>query len=149
MIQRSKPRHSGDAGGLKLFHLAAADARHMEKAVFGLPDTFAVIRPAAQRTIGTGDRPCRGRRGGKAFQPRARRAGVMGIIGKAQRRARPIAQFDMGFFGKNTLHFGQQIGIEHELQHVLGVRPALQLGIGHLITEVAQGRGSFDPQQKV
>lgn len=41
----------------------------------------------------------------------------------------------MGIFRGLALDLGQQVGIEHELQDVLGIRPPLQLGIGDLVAE--------------
>ena len=55
----------------------------------------------------------------------------------------------MGVLGRHPLHLGQQVGVERELQHVLRVRLALQLGVGDLVGPGPERRRPLDPLEEV
>jgi hypothetical protein len=55
----------------------------------------------------------------------------------------------MGVLGRRALHLGEQVGVERELQHVLRVRPALELRVRHLVGPGPERRGPLDPFEKV
>ncbi len=55
----------------------------------------------------------------------------------------------MGKLGCRSLNLGQEIGIENQLQHMLGVRTALQLRVGHLVAKRSECRGSLDAFQEI
>ena len=149
MIEVGESFHRGDARRFQLLHLSAADVGHVEQAVLTLPNTCTIIAPAAQVAVGTGNGPCRRRVGHEPFQPCPRHPGVGRIVGKPQRRAGAVAQFNMGELGRDTLNFGQQVGIEHQLQDVFRMRAALQLGVRHFVAESAKGGGALHAFQKI
>src|SRR3546814_5105036 len=78
-----------------------------------------------------------------------RTARIMGIVGQTQRRARPIAELHMGMLRHHALDLRQKVGIEHELQHMLGMGFALQLGVGHFVAERPQPCWSLDQLKKI
>ena len=55
----------------------------------------------------------------------------------------------MGVLRRDPLHLGQQVGIERELQHMLRVRLALQLGVGDLVGPGPERRRPVDPLEEV
>src|SRR3546814_12563864 len=87
-----------------------------------------MVGPSAKRTISAGDRPRWHRGSNKGLELSPRTARIMGIVGQTQRRARPIAELHMGMLRHHALDLRQKVGIEHELQQMLGMGFALQLG---------------------
>src|SRR3546814_1414006 len=90
-----------------------------------------MVGPSAQRTISGGDRPRWHRGSNKGLELSPRTARIMGIVGQTQRRARPIAELHMGMLRHHALDLRQKVGIEHELQHMLGMGFALQRSEEH------------------
>src|SRR3546814_18768161 len=99
-----------------------------------------MVGPSAQRTISAGDRPRwhRGSNNGLELSPRTAR--IMGIVGQTQRRARPIAELHMGMLRPPALDLRPQVGIEHELQHMLAMGFAIRREIGKATWRERSGR---------
>lgn len=55
----------------------------------------------------------------------------------------------MSKFRGDALNLGQQIRIEHQLQHMFGMGPPLELGVGDFVAEGAEIRRAFDAFEKV
>ena len=109
----------------------------------------ADLAPAAERAVGAGHRPGRRRRRDEGLEPRPHPPGIGRDVGEADRRPRAVAELDMGVLGRDPLHLGQQVGVERELQHVLRVRLALQLGVGDLVGPGPERRRPLDPLEEV
>ena len=97
-----------------------------------------MLRPAAQPAIGAGHGSGFLWCSHKILKPLARRPRIGAVILQAQRGTFASAQLHMGKFRHHPLDFRQQVGIEHQLQHMFWVRRAFQLGIGHFIAEIPQ-----------
>jgi hypothetical protein len=76
-------------------------------------------------------------------------AHVGSIVGEPQGDAAAIAEHDVDVLRRDTLHLGQEVGIECELQDVLGIGGAFQLGVDDLIGEAAKLRRPADALQEV
>lgn len=149
VIEAGQRLHSRDPRGIELLRLPAADARHVEEAVLGDPNAGAVVGPAAQRTIDARDGPRGQRLSHEGLEPRPCPARIVGVVGEPQRRTVTGPELDMGEFGRHTLHLGEKVGLEHELKDVFRMRPALQLGVGDLITEGPERRRALHALQEV
>ena len=55
----------------------------------------------------------------------------------------------MGVLGRHPLHLGEEVGIERELQHVLRLRLALQLGVRDLVGPCPERRRPLNPFEEV
>ena len=97
----------------------------------------------------TGDGTCRRRIGHEGFEPRARHAGIGGVVRQPKRRARAVAQFDMG--DTRAPHPEPRSAGRNRAPVAAHAwdAAALQLGVGHLVAERAERRGRLDPLQKV
>ena len=149
MIETGESFHGLDTRSFQLLHLSTADVGDIEQAVLGLPDLGAMVAPTAKTTICAGYRTGWRGIGHEPFEPRPRHAGIGGVVRKPKGRAGAVPQFDVCELGRCALNFGQQIRIKHQLQHMLGVWPPLQLGVGHLVAERAKRGGSIDALQEI
>jgi hypothetical protein len=55
----------------------------------------------------------------------------------------------MGKFRGDTLNLGQQIRVEHQLQHMFGMGPPLELCVGDFVAEGAEIRRTLYAFEKV
>ena len=108
-----------------------------------------MIAPAAKAAVGTRRWARFYRIGNKGFESGARFSGIGSIVSQPERGARAIAQFDMGKFRCQALNLGQQVGIEDELQDVLGMGPTFQFGIGDLVAKRSERGRPLDAFQEI
>ncbi len=80
MIKPGKGFHGLDAGRFQLLHLSTADIGDIEQAVRVMPDTGAMVGPAAKITVRAGDRTGWRRIGHEPFEPCPRHAGIGGVV---------------------------------------------------------------------
>lgn len=144
-----KIRHRVDTGGTQLVALHARDVRHQSETIGLLPHFLAVRFPSAQCTcghrFGIGGWPVIE----ELLQFHARPPCIGGHLVEPDRESGPVTEFEMRVFGGSALHVGEHVAVEAQLQHVLGIRSALELGIDYLVGPVSQGRWDVDLFQEI
>ena len=85
----------------------------------------------------------------ESFKPRPGLPRVGREIRQPQSCALSITQFDMGVFGSDPLHLGQQVRVEHQLQDMFRMRATFELGVGNFVTERSESGRPFDPFEKI
>ena len=141
-------------GRLELGHLAAGDMSTTRNRLSSSSEHVAahMLAPAAERgrsAQGTGrvsaaapaTKVFETRRGPAGHRPQTSASRIARTARRRRARHAPAPA--------RAPHPGEQVGIERELQHVLRVRLALQLGVRHLVGEIPERRRPLDPLEKV
>ena len=141
--------HRANARGLEFLDLPTRDIGNVEQAVLGFPHALAMVRPSAQAAVRAGDRSCCRGVLHEGLQPCARCAGVMGVVGQAQRLAPTVAKHHMRELRRPPLNIGDQVRVQDELQNMLWMDASLELGVRHFVAEISQIRRPVDALNEV
>ncbi len=139
----------GDPGGLQLGHLPSRDVGHAEEAVGLLPARLAARGPPADRAFDAGGRARWPGTDDEALQPVPQAAGIGVVVVQTHGHGLTRSDHYPCVGRRHALHLRQEIRVDSELQDVHRHDLALELSVGYLVAEGAQGRGPLDPVQEV